>query len=112
VVVAVIAVRVVQAPVCEIVDVISVRHRLVSAPVGVRVAGVAVGRLGVTVRMPGIHSYRVLVDVIVVGVVKMAFVEVIDVIIVAHRDMTASISMDMRVLACQARARARTRTSA
>ena len=51
-IVAVIVVRMVKAPVDEIVDVITMRHRLVSAPVSMRVAGRAAGRHASLARRP------------------------------------------------------------
>ena len=52
-----------------------------------------------TVRVSAVHRDHVLVDVIAVRVVKVAIVEIIDVIIVAHGDMTAPSSVNMGVLA-------------
>ena len=98
-IVAVIAVRMVQTAVDRIVDVVAVRHGFVPAPSGVRMTIVAVDRLRVTVRMPVIHRDHVLIDVIVVRVVKMPVVEIIDVVVVAHRDVTTPFSVDVRVLA-------------
>jgi hypothetical protein len=71
VVVAVITVGVVQSAVDEVVGVVSVRHRVVSAarPVGV-VGVVAVGGLRVAVGMRVVDGEGVLVDVIFVGVVR------------------------------------------
>ena len=98
-IVAVIVVRMVKAPVDEIVDVITMRHRLVSARVSMRVAGRAAGRHGVTVRVSGVHCDYVLIDVIAVWVVQVALVEIVDVIFVADRDVAAALLVDMRVVA-------------
>jgi hypothetical protein len=105
VIVAVIAVWMVQPSVHQEVDVIAVRHRLVPAAVGVGVAGSTARRLSVTFRVPGVHRDHVLIDVVVVWVVKMAFVEVIDVIVVADRDMATSLLVDVRVAALVNRVR-------
>ena len=80
-----IAVKVVERPVDEVVDVITVRHGLVAAvrPVdvvgGMRAAGVggrAVGRVG------GRHGEHVLVDVRLVRVVQVPVVQVVRVAVV------------------------------
>ena len=89
-IVAVIAVRMMQASRAQIVDVIAVGHRLVPAAGRMRVTVGAVDRVGVTVRVSCIHRDHVLVDVIAVRVVKMAVVEIVDVIVVTHGDVTTS----------------------
>jgi len=94
-----IAVRMVQAPIDQVVDVIVMRDGLVPASLTVGVTGRAADRLGMTSRVPDVHRDDVLIDVIAVRVVEMAFVEIVDVIIVAHRDMTTPISVDVRVVA-------------
>ena len=95
-IVAVIVVRMMQAPIDQIVDVVAMRHSLVLAPIVVRVIH-TLGRLRMTVRMLGIHRDHVLVNVISMWVVKMAFMEIVDVIVVAHRHMTATIAVDVGV---------------
>lgn len=92
VVVAVIAVRVVQMPVHEIVHMVAVRHGLVAAAgaVGVRrvVAGtVVLGRA--LVRVVGRNFDHVLVDVIAMRVMQMAVVQVVDVAAVLPADVLA-----------------------
>jgi hypothetical protein len=77
VVVAVVFVRVVQVPVDQVVDVVAVRDRLVTAALSVGVGRIAarVGR--VAVRMVGVDLEHMLVDVVVVRVVQVAVVQVV-----------------------------------
>jgi hypothetical protein len=101
VIVAVVAVRVVQMAVDQIVDVVAVRHRLVAAtrPVLVPrlVAGAAViGRAAVGIA--GRHLDDVLVDVIAVGMVQVAVVQIVDVVAVANGAMTAVGTVLVRVI--------------
>jgi hypothetical protein len=105
VVVAVIAVRMVKMAVDQVVGVIAMRHLLVPATLGVGMTGPAVGWLGMTLRMPGVHRDHVLIDVIAVRMVKMALVEIVDVIVVAHRDMATPFPVDVRVIALMNRVR-------
>jgi len=65
----------------------------------VRVIRGAGDRRGMAVRMRSIDRDHVLVHVVAMRVVKMAIVEIVDVIVVPHRNMTTAIPMDMRVLA-------------
>jgi hypothetical protein len=91
VVVAVVAVRVVQVTIDQIVDVISVRDRGVPTAGSVHVVGIVAGalvRLAV-VRVRGVDRDRVLVVVILVGAVKVPVVEIPDVIAVLDRYVTA-----------------------
>jgi hypothetical protein len=81
VIVAVIAVRMMQPPVDQEVDVIAVRDRVVATVLAVVVARIAIDRIGVTVRMLGVDRDRI-VDVVLMRVVQMPVVDVIDVIVV------------------------------
>ena len=94
-----IAVRMMQAAPDRIIEMIAVRHRLVPAPCAVRVIRGAGDRRGMAVRMRSIDRDHVLVHVVAMLVVKMAIVEIVDVIVMPHRNMTTAIAMDMRVLA-------------
>jgi hypothetical protein len=92
VVVAVVAVRMVEVVGNQVVDVISVRHRLMTAsgPVGVpglmALAGVLRGAV-LGVRFADLDD--VLVDVALVRVMEVAVVEVVHVSVVADRDVAA-----------------------
>ena len=98
-VIAMIAVRMMQTAPDRIIEMIAVRHRLVPASCAVRVISGAGGLRGMAVRMRSIDRDHVLVHVVAMLVVKMAIVEIIDVIVVTHRNMTTAIAVDMRVLA-------------
>ena len=91
-VVAVIAVRVVQVPADEIVDVIAVRNGLVPAVGSVDVPGLILrgglaGRTAVWVLL--VDSDLMLVDVALVRVMQVAVMQIIRMPIVAHGDMAA-----------------------
>jgi len=80
VVVAVVAVRVVQVAADEVIDVVAVRHRLVPAALAVDVADLvaaAVVRRGTRGRVRGVDRQHVLVDVVAVRVVQVAVVQVV-----------------------------------
>lgn len=96
-VVAVALVGVVQPPAHEVIDVIAVRHGLVSAVRSVLVVGVARGGVGVTSGMCLVDRDHVLVDVVVVGVVQVAVVEIVDVIVVMDGGVPATRSVLVRV---------------
>jgi hypothetical protein len=83
-----VAVRIVQAAGDEVVHVVAVRHGFVAAlrPVGVLVL-VARSGGGVVGRVRAAHRYPVLVDVVLVGMVQTAVVQVVDVSFVAKRDV-------------------------
>jgi hypothetical protein len=96
VVVAVIAVRMMQVPVDEIVDVVAVRHRLVPAAGAVLVARLmplapVLGRAAVGVL--GRDLDDVLVDVVAVRMVQVSVVQVVDVIAVADGGVPAAWAM-------------------
>ncbi len=92
VVVAVAGVRVVQVPGDEVVDMIAVRDRLVTATGAV---DMALGVTGAAVRrrarsgVGGANLDSALIHVAVMAAVEMAVVEVVDVIAVADREMPA-----------------------
>jgi hypothetical protein len=88
VVVAVVFVGPVQPALDQVVDVITVRNRLVAAT---RVVGVLTAdRVGVTAGVLLIDRDHVLVNVLLVRVVQVAIVEVVDVITVSHRRVTTA----------------------
>ena len=89
-VVAVPVVRVVESPADEVVDVVAVRHGLVTALGAVSVGGVAVHGVGVAGRMRLVHRDHVLVHVLVVGMVQVAVVQVVDVIAVTDGGVTTA----------------------
>jgi hypothetical protein len=81
-----IAVRVMQPPVHEVIDVIAVWHRFVTA---VRAMLVRAARLRRALHgVGGADGEDVLVDVILVHVVEMAVVKIVDVALMADRGMT------------------------
>ena len=96
-IVAVTVVRVMQPPSDQVVEVIAMRHRLMPAPLAMRMRLLAGRRLGVTVRMRGVDRDRVLVDVVLMRVVQVPVVEVVDVIFVPDRGMPATVAVNMRV---------------
>jgi len=101
VVVAVVAVRVMQMAVDKVVDVVAVRHRLVAATrtvamVGVMTAAAMVGRAAVRVALA--HGDDMLVDVVLVRMMQVAVMEIVDVAIVAHGEMAAPGTVLMRMV--------------
>jgi hypothetical protein len=105
--VAVVAVGMVQPALDQIVDVIAVRDRLVTTVLAVGMARIAVSRIGVTVGMLGVDIDHVLVDMILVRVMQMPVVDVVDVIAVANRRVTAAFAVHVRVIAFMNRVRHR-----
>jgi hypothetical protein len=80
----------------EVIDVVAMRNRLVAA---IRAVLVRAARLRSALhRIGGIDRDRVLVDMIVVHVVKMAVVEIVQVASVANRGMPAVRAMLMRMV--------------
>ena len=96
-----VAVRMVKVAIDEIVDMVAVRDRLMSAsrPVHVTrlVSGATVIRRA-AIRVLGRHFNDVLVYVIGMRVMQMPVVQVVDMIAVAHRRMTTSGAMLMRMI--------------
>jgi hypothetical protein len=91
-----IAVRMVQPPAHEVIDVVTMRHRFVSA---VRAMGVRAARLGRALhRVGGVDRDHVLVDVIAMHVVEMAVVKIVDVAVMANRGVSAIRTMLVRVV--------------
>jgi hypothetical protein len=101
VVVAVVTVRVVQVAVDQIVDMVAMRHYLVTATRAMLVPGLVslaavLRRAAVGVRCRYVDY--VLVDVVSVRMVQVAVVQVVDMIAVAHRRVTAVRAVRMRVV--------------
>jgi GNAT superfamily N-acetyltransferase len=100
VVVAVVPVRMVEMLVYEVVEVVSMRHLLVTAARSVRVCGLvltAVVRRRAVRRVGVGHLEDVLVDVVVVIVVQMPVVQVVDVVLVLDRGVPAAGAVQMFV---------------
>jgi hypothetical protein len=101
VVVAVVAVRVMQVAVDQIVGVVAVRHRFVAAagavPMVCVMAAAAMIR-GAAVGIARADGDDMLVDMAVVRVMKVAVMQVIDVAVVAHGDVAASRTVGMRMV--------------
>jgi hypothetical protein len=97
VVVAVVFVGAVKPAVNQVVDVIPVRNGVVPAAVAVGVRRIAVDRIGVLAGVGLIDGDHVFVDVLLVGVVQMAVMEVVDVIVVPHCRMAAARSVLVRM---------------
>jgi hypothetical protein len=96
-----VAVRMMQMSVDEIVGVIPVRHRFVTAartmPMRrIMSAATVVGRAAIGVGCA--HLDDVLVDVIFMRVMQMTVVKIVDVAVVPNRDMTAARFMRVRVV--------------
>jgi hypothetical protein len=92
--------RMVQMIVDEIVDVIAMRHSIVSAarPVHVVRSMTAADVAGLAVRrVCGIDADRALVDMVAVRVMEVAIVQVVDVTVVVNGAMTAVGAMDVLV---------------
>jgi len=101
VVVAVVAVRMVQVASDEVIDMIAVRHRLVAAAGAMRVArlmaGAAVGsRAAVGVGLGDLD--HVLVDMIAVGMVQVPVMQMVHMALMAHGGVTAAGPMLVRVI--------------
>ena len=95
-IVAMIAVRVMQPPADEVIDMVAVRHCLVSAVGAVRMR--AARLRGAVHRIGGVDRDGVLVDVVLVHVMEMAVVEIVDVAVMANRGVTAVRAMPMAVV--------------
>ena len=91
-VVAVVAVRMMQMAIDEVIDVVAMRHRFVAAARAMHVAGfvaVAVMVGGADVRVGGADGDGVFIDVVAVRVVQVAAVQVINVAFVCDGGVTA-----------------------
>jgi hypothetical protein len=101
VLVAVLAVRMMQVVAHQVVDVVAMRHSLMAAAIAMGVFGlvaltVVLGRAVVRVR--GVHRDDVLVDVVAVGMVEVSLVQVIDVVAVLDGRVAAAGPMLVRVI--------------
>ena len=99
-VVAVIAMRMVQVPRNMIIDMIAVRHRFMAAARAMGMIGfVATAAMirGAVIRIAAGDADHMLVDMAFVRVVKMAVMQVVDVIAVAHGRVPATGPMLMSV---------------
>lgn len=100
-VIAVVAVRMMQVPVDEVVDVFAVGHRLVTAARAVHMVLVVASTLmlrGATFRIGRGDLDHVLIDVTIVHVVQMTVMQVVDVIAVAHRRVAAAGTVHMAMI--------------
>ena len=96
-----VAVRMVKVAIDEIVDMVAVRDSLMSASWSVHMARLVSGTTVVrraTIRIFGRHFNGVFVHVIGMRVVQMPVVQVVDMIAVAHRRVSAGRTMLMRVI--------------
>lgn len=93
-VVAVIAVRMMQPSVDQIVGMVTMRDCLVSAAGAVRMAGALDVRRAIN-RIVCAHRNDVLIDVVAVHVVQMTVMQIVDVAIVLDRRMPAARTMLM-----------------
>ena len=100
-VVAVVAVRMVEVVVDEVVDVITVGNSGVTASLTVGVLGFVLSAVvpgGAAIGMCVIDCDDVLVDVPLVRMVQMSVVQVVDVVVVHHRDVPAARSVLMGMI--------------
>lgn len=100
VIVAVSFVNMVEMAVDEVVDVVSVRYRIVPAVCAMHVTRgvpIAVVARSAPVWMGCVHGDDALVDVIVVHHVEMAIVQIVDVTVMLDRAMAAVGTMNMLV---------------
>ena len=95
-IVAVITVRMVQPAVDEVVDMVAMRHRFMSASWTMRMCAVDLRRA--VHRIGAIDRDDMFVDVILVHVVEMAIVQIIDVAVMANRGVPAIRAMLMGVV--------------
>ncbi|KVM81402.1 hypothetical protein WJ60_26180 [Burkholderia ubonensis] len=98
-VVAMIAMRVMEAAVDEIIDMVAMRYRFVPASRPVDVTRVvAAAALRALIRIPCADFERVFVDMVAVRMVQMAIVQVIDVVAMPDCGMTAARTVLMLML--------------
>jgi hypothetical protein len=96
-----VAVRVMQPTVHQIIDMVAMRHRLVAAVRAVTVRGIVAGGviLGIAaIRIDVAHRDRVLICPTALAVFKAAMVEVIDVAFVLDGEMAAARAVHMRLV--------------
>jgi hypothetical protein len=96
-----ITVRMVKVPIDEIVDMVAMRDRLMSTSRPVHMTWLVSGATVVgraTIRILGRHFYDVLVYVIGMRVVQVPVVQVVDMIAMADRRMTAGRAVLMRMI--------------
>ena len=99
VVVAMITVWVMQTSLHEVIHMVSMRHRLVSAIGSVHVLwGMPAGPVSAAIRMGLIDFDHVFIDMVAVHVMKMAIMQVICVAIVFHCNMPAARSVLVRMI--------------
>jgi hypothetical protein len=101
VIVAMIPVRMMQAAIDEVIDVIAVRDRFVTAAgaVDVDVRGIVpAARRGVAVGIGRAHGDDVLIDVIAMRMMQVPIVEVVDVPVVFHRGVAAAWAVGVVVM--------------
>jgi len=90
VIVAVIAVRMMQAAIHEVIDVVAVRDRFMAAIRAVDMRGVVAGAgRGVAVRISGADFDDVLIDMPGVRVMQVPIVQIVDVPVVFHGNVAA-----------------------
>jgi len=94
VIVAVVAVRTVQAAVDQVIEMIAVRHLLVAAPLMLAVAR----RRGTMIRIRRAHGQGMFIIMAVVRRVQTAIVQIIDVAIVLNARVAAMFAVNMLVL--------------
>jgi hypothetical protein len=96
-----VAMRVVQVSVHQIVDMIAVWYRFVAAtgamPMG-RIVSAAPMCWRAQIGIRRVHLDDMLVYVFLVRMMEMAIVQIIDMAIMAHGDVTAAGPMDMRMI--------------
>ena len=97
VIVAVVAVLVVQAAVYDVVGVVAMRHGFVAAAFAVNMAGTGLHRVA-AVGVGGVYIEAVLVVVAVVLVVQVAVMDVVDVVAVFDRGMAAAFAVNVLVV--------------
>ena len=97
VVVAVVAVLVVQTAVYDVVDVIAVRYGFVAAAFAVNMTGTSLHGVA-AVGVGGVYIEAVLVVVAVVLVVQVAVMDVVDVVAVFDRGMAAAFAVNVLVV--------------
>lgn len=96
-IVAVIAVLMVQTAVDDIVGMIAVRNRFMTAVCAVNMPFAAVNRMA-AVRIEGVDTQTVFIVMPIVFMMKMAVMQIIDMPFVLDGSMTAARTVNMRVI--------------